>query len=84
MYISVTVKGFPKNSLLQHSSVYPTIMVFLLKHERKMTQLHLKVRRNPYYANNDTVIESNQYYAISLGFRRVVLKPIFSKVIAGT
>lgn len=49
-----------------------------------MTQLHLKVRRNPYYANNDTVIESNQYYSISLGFRRVVLKPIFSKIIPGT
>jgi pre-rRNA-processing protein TSR1 len=83
-YISVTIKGFPADKIVQHSAVYPIIMTFLLKHERKMTQLHTKVRRNPYYPSNNTIIESNQYYSISMGFRRIVVKPIFSRVIPGT
>jgi len=49
-----------------------------------MTQLHAKVRRNPYYTNNDTMIESNQYFAISMGFRRMVVRPIFSRVVSGS
>lgn len=49
-----------------------------------MTQLHLKVRRNPFYPSNETPIESGQHYAISLGFRRIVVRPIFSRVIPGT
>ena len=83
-YVSVTLKNFPAQNLQAHSSQYPIILTFLLKHERKMTQLHLKVRRNPYYPLNDTVIESHQNYLISMGFRRIVVRPIFSQIIQGS
>lgn len=56
----------------------------MLKHEQKMTQLHLKVKRNPYYPANDTVIESNHQYLVMMGFRRFVTRPIFSKMINGS
>jgi len=32
----------------------PLIATFLMKHERKMTMLHARVRRNAYYPLNDT------------------------------
>ena len=49
-----------------------------------MTQLHAKVRRNPYYRANDSTIESNQHFFISMGFRRIVVRPIFSRIIQGS
>ena len=36
----------------------PIILSFLLKHERKMTVLHGKVQRNPFY-EGDSVVNSN-------------------------
>lgn len=62
----------------------PLIASFLLKHERKMTMLHARVKRNPYYPLNDTEVESNQKYLITMGFRKFYIKPIFSRCINGT
>lgn len=36
------------------------------------------------YPGNDTVIKSNDQYLISMGFRRFLTRPIFSRVINGT
>ena len=55
-----------------------------MKHEHKMTQLHLKVRRNPYYPSNINDVVSNEKYFISMGFRRILVAPIFSRIIQGT
>lgn len=81
-YISITLQGFPFEKLSDNSG--PILLSFLLKHERKMTQLHAKVRRNPYYPSNETIIKSNEEYLISMGFRRFITRPIFSRVISGT
>ena len=49
-----------------------------------MTQLHLKVRRNPYYPSNVNEVVSNEKYLVSMGFRRFYIAPIFSRIIQGT
>jgi hypothetical protein len=52
-FVSITIKGFPKDKLEKHLERFPLIMSFLLKHERKMTTLHGRVKRNAYYPQND-------------------------------
>ena len=49
-----------------------------------MAQIHAKVRRNPHYPANDTVINSNELYLVSMGFRSFITRPIFSRVINGS
>jgi hypothetical protein len=61
----------------------PLILSFLLKHERKMTMVHMRVKRNDYYPNNETPVESNNPYYICFGFRRVFATPVFSKCLNG-
>lgn len=55
-FISVVVKGLESREKDLEAILMkgPLIATFLLKHERKMTMLHARVRRNPYYPLNDT------------------------------
>lgn len=43
-----------------------------------MTQVHLKVKKNPEMEN--TVLESNKEVEVHLGFKRFVTSPIYSKI----
>ena len=56
----------------------------MLKHERKMTQVHLRVRRNQVYPDDDVPVISNKLYEIQLGFRKLTVKPIFSRILGGS
>lgn len=46
----------------------PFIVSGLLRHERKMTVMNLKVKRNPEY--NEGIIESKKDVEIHLGFKK--------------
>ncbi len=60
-YVSITIRGLENSvdALQKHISQGPLIASFLLKHERKMTMLHAKVKRNAFYPLNDVEIKSN-------------------------
>ena len=61
----------------------PLVLSFLLKHERKMTVLHGKVQINPYYEAN-VEMNSGSLVMISLGFKRLLVNPIYSRCLNGT
>lgn len=48
-----------------------------------MTVLHGKVQKNPYYQGENTV-NSNELVMVSVGFKRVLVEPIYSRCINGT
>ncbi|EAR91270.3 carboxy-terminal domain transketolase (macronuclear) [Tetrahymena thermophila SB210] len=77
-YIKIYVKGFPLDKLSAHPKEKALILSTLLKHERKMTVLHARVKRNIEY--EDKAVESKQNYVIHMGFRRAVVNSIFSKI----
>jgi hypothetical protein len=61
----------------------PVILSFLLKHERKMTVLHGKIQQNPYYEGSSEV-QSNDLVMVSIGFKRLLVNPIYSRCLNGT
>jgi pre-rRNA-processing protein TSR1 len=67
----------------EHIKQEPLVLSFLLKHERKMTVLHGKVQKNPFYQGENKV-ESNQMVMVSVGFKRLLIEPIYSRCINGT
>lgn len=82
-YVKVTLKNVPIELLQKHGKSAPLILSFLFKHERKMTLVHLRVKRNEYYPSMETPVESNRSHLISFGFRRFFATPIFSKCFNG-
>ncbi|KAM3131878.1 hypothetical protein pb186bvf_015999 [Paramecium bursaria] len=50
----------------------------LLQHERKMTQMHVKMHRHNSY---DQVIKSKQDVYVQVGFRRAKINPIYSRIL---
>ena len=61
----------------------PLILSFLLKHERKMTVLHSKIQSNPHY-EGDIEAKTNELVMVSFGFKRLLVKPTYSRCITGT
>jgi hypothetical protein len=55
------------------------IISSLLKHERKMTMLHLRVKKNDAPELAEHSIRSKQACEINLGFRRFTTQPIYSR-----
>jgi hypothetical protein len=58
------------------------VLSFLLKHERKMTVLHGKVEKNAYY-EGENAVNSNELVMVSVGFKRLLVEPIYSRLING-
>jgi hypothetical protein len=82
-YVRITIKGLPAQKVAEHIKQEPLVLSFLLKHERKMTVLHGKVQKNPFYQGENKV-ESNQMVMVSVGFKRLLIEPIYSRCINGT
>lgn len=61
----------------------PIVLSFLLKHEHKMTTIHGKVQRNNWYEGSEPV-SSGDLVMVSMGFRRMLVKPVLSRCINGT
>ncbi|EGR34439.1 ribosome biogenesis protein, putative [Ichthyophthirius multifiliis] len=80
-YIKIYVKGFPINKLIEHPKEKPLILSTVLKHERKMTVVHLKIRRNNEYEGQNQIL-SKKNYLINFGFRKATVNTIFSKMYA--
>lgn len=82
-YVRVTLKGVDAHKLANYTTKMPLVLSFLLKHERKMTVLHGKVQQNPYYEGSSEV-ESNGLVMVSVGFKRLLVNPIYSRCFNGT
>lgn len=77
-YIKIHIKGFPLDKLSAHPKEKALILSTVLKHERKMTVVHLRMRRNIEYTS-EKLIQSKNNYVMHMGFKRAVINPIFSK-----
>jgi pre-rRNA-processing protein TSR1 len=82
-YVRVTLSGSDVERIAEYSRRMPLLLSFLLKHERKMTVLHGKVQSNPHYAGEAEVL-SGQPAMVSVGFRRLLVSPLFSRCVNGT
>jgi len=47
-----------------------------------MTVVHGKVEKNPYY-EGENVVHSNDLVMVSVGFKRLLVEPIYSRLING-
>lgn len=51
----------------------------LLKHERKMTQMHIKIHRHP---QCDIKLKNKENINVQIGFRRAIVNPIYSRILS--
>lgn len=82
-YIRVTLVGVDLQKVSDYARKMPLLLSFLLKHERKMTVLHGKVQTNPHY-EGESEVRSGDQVMVSVGFRRLLVSPLFSRCINGT
>lgn len=82
-YVRITLVGIKAEAAAAYASKLPLVVSFLLKHERKMTVLHGKVKRNPFYEGS-AAVESGKMVMVSIGFKRLVVSPLYSRCINGT
>jgi len=80
-YVRVTIKDL-KPEQINPLGGLPIVLSFLLKHERKMTVVHGKVEKNPYY-EGENAVHSNDLVMVSVGFKRLLVEPIYSRLING-
>jgi hypothetical protein len=81
--VRVTLSGVDVARVGEYARKMPLLLSFLLKHERKMTVLHGKVQANPHY-EGDAEVQSNEQVMVSVGFRRLLVSPVFSRCFNGT
>lgn len=48
-----------------------------------MTMVHVRVKRNEYYGEVENPVVSGNPYLVSFGFRRCIVRPIFSRCFNG-
>ena len=51
----------------------------MLSHERKMTQIHLKVRKNLELSLEEEIV-SKKEIELHLGFRKILVSPLYSRL----
>lgn len=78
-YVKITLKNFKDFHLL--TTTKPLILSTLLKHERKLCVMHLKINLRENY--NEPVY-SKQLVEIQIGFRRILSRPIYSTQVGET
>ena len=71
-YVKVTLRDLTAERLAPIVEKMPLVLSFLLKHERKMTVLHGKVQKNPFYQGENNV-NSNEPVMVSMGFKRILV-----------
>lgn len=82
-YVRITIKNVPFEQLKELGVNAPLVLSFLLKHERKMTVQHFRVKRNPYHSDPTVPVESGRSYYLCFGFRKIFAQPTFSKCFNG-
>ena len=78
MYIRLFIKDFPIHQLKKNK---PLIISTLLKHERKMTIMHMTIQR--FSEEENVKLKSKTVHEIQCGFRRFRNNLIFSKIFKG-
>ncbi|CAK68130.1 unnamed protein product (macronuclear) [Paramecium tetraurelia] len=77
--IKITLKNVPElivQRLTQPNKIY--IISGLLKHERKMTQMHVRFHRHQMH---NCVLKSKHQVFAQIGFRRAHINPIYSRIL---
>ena len=77
-YIKITIKDFNFDDLKYIKENIPIVLSTLLDHERKLCVMNYKI--TPYFEQNDEIIQSlnKSVLECQCGFRRYLIKPIFS------
>lgn len=79
-YVKLYLENFPVNDLVNVDPTKPIIVSSLLKYERNVSVLNMKVRR---LFESSEIVKSKEKMEIHLGFRIMNTEPIFSKIFAG-
>jgi len=80
MYVKLYIEQFPLDSLASHDKEKPLVVSSLLKYERKLSVLNMKVKR---HFESSEIVNSKENLELHLGFRIFPCRPIFSKIFAG-
>ena len=77
-YIKIIVKNFDFDNLKYYNKEIPMVLSTLLDHERKLCVMHYKFTAN--YEQDNTIVENmnKNIFECHCGFRRYLIKPIFS------
>lgn len=78
-YVKVILKNFKEFHLLDKAR--PLVLSTLLEHERKLCVMHLKIKQADDFKEP---IYSKQLNEIQIGFRRILARPTFSKIVNDT
>lgn len=80
--VKIFVKNFPQQFISKLTEQGKIIIISgVLKHERKMTQMHVKLRRAPEFHGHMT---SKSPIEVQVGFRRATVEPIYSRMMTNT
>ena len=77
-YIKIIVTNFDFDNLKYYNQEIPMVLSTLLDHERKLCVMHYKFTAN--YEQDNTIVENmnKNIFECHCGFRRYLIKPIFS------
>lgn len=79
-YVRITIRNVDLNIINNHPKDSALILSSLLKHERKISQLHFQVKKRVEFA--DLEIKSKESLYFHVGFRKFDIAPIYSRVYA--
>lgn len=74
--VKLVLRNFTQVDYVTHPNRVVVVST-LFKHERKMTQMHVKFKRH----SPDAVIKSKEPITIHVGFRRLKVRPIYSRIV---
>lgn len=77
-YVKIIVTNFDFDNLKYYKEGIPMVLSTLLDHERKLCVMHYKFTAN--YEQDNTIVENmnKNVFECHCGFRRYLIKPIFS------
>ena len=77
-YVKIIVTNFEIENLKYYNEDVPMVLSTLLDHERKLCVMHYKFTAN--YEQDNTIVENmnKNIFECHCGFRRYLIKPIFS------
>lgn len=76
-YCSLYLTGVPPSVISEQPSGVPFVLSSLFEGEQKVTMVHGRVTR---HGEHEETVKSKQEVALHCGFRRLVVRPIFSEI----
>ena len=80
-YVKITLNNYNNYKSISFDINKPLILSSLLEHENKLCVMHLKVKINDDYINENNSLFSKELVEVHIGFRRYIARPLYSSII---